>query len=196
MAKTKQYSVGHLLMEIGVVVCVVVAFATTVGPVFFDSDQLSPPIGVITVGGITIVQSRSEAAYAVGIALGDRVLSVDGVPAETWFRKSRASTLLPKVQNTYEIENRDERRGLVRLAPEPIGWQSASGSQYIDSASVITGCIFFVIGLVVWVMRRGRKEAWGFFLLCSTVSILLFIVRGTSMGWIHVRTQLMTPSSR
>jgi len=192
MAKAKQYPVGHLLMEIGVVLCVVFSFATTVGPVFLDSNQLCPPIGIITVGGITVVQSRSEIAYANGIALGDRVLSVDGVPAEVWFRRPR-STLMPNVQNTYEIENREARRGFVRLAPEPITWRNAGGSQYIDSASVITGCIFFIIGLAVWIMRRGRKEAWGFFLLCSAVSIQLFIIRATSMGWIHVRTQAMTP---
>ncbi len=173
--------------------CAFWALYASVAPLARLSDDPAPPLSVISIAGITVVQSRSDAARDAGIDVGDRVLAVDGVSAAYWMRNSRSGVLIPGIPNTYFIEKRDESRIAVGLLPDRISWRGLKPGKFVDAAAVITGWIYLTIGIIVWVSRRGRREAWAFLLFCSMVAIQLSIIRETSMGWAFLRTELATP---
>lgn len=191
--KPKKISLTRLLIGSLAVYFALLSLYSTIGPLMMISEESAPPINVSTIAGYTVVQSHSDDAKFAGIEVGDRVLSVDGIPAERWFRNSRSSALIPGIPNSYFIEKRDASRITLGLFPDKIRWRGLFASKFLDTASVFTGCVYLALGLFVWFMQRGTREAWAFLLFCSIVAMQFFVLRETSMGWSYLRASLSTP---
>ncbi len=191
--KPKKISLTRLLIGSLAVYVALLSLYSTIGPLVLISEGPAPPINVTTIAGYTVVQSHSEDARFAGVEVGDRVLMVDGIPAEHWFRNSRNSMLIPGIPNSYFIEKRDASQITLGLFPDDISWRGLLASKLRDTASVFTGCVYLAIGLFVWFMQRDRREAWAFLLFCSMLAMQFFVVRETSMGWSYLRASLSTP---
>ncbi|MBW2713815.1 MAG: hypothetical protein JRC77_08695, partial [Deltaproteobacteria bacterium] len=191
--KPKKISLTRLIVGSLAVYLALLSLYSTIGPLLRASEDSAPPINVTTIAGYTVVQSHSEDARFAGVEVGDRVLAVDGLPAERWFRNSRRSVLIPGIPNSYFIEKRDGSRIVLGLFPDEISWRGLLASKLVDTASVFTGCVYLAIGLFVWFMQRDKREAWAFLLFCSMLAMQFFVIRETSMGWSYLRSSLSTP---
>ncbi len=191
--KPKKISLTRLFIGSLAVCAALLSLYSTIGPLVFVSEDSAPPINVTIVAGYIVVQSHSEAAKFAGIEVGDRVLTVDGIPSERWFRNSRDSVLIPGIPNSYFIEKQDGSRITLGIFPDEVIWRGLWASKLRDIASVLTGCVYLAIGLFVWFMQRDKREAWAFLLFCSLLAMQFFVIRQTSMGWSHLRTALSTP---
>lgn len=191
--KPKKFSLTRLLVGSLAVYVALLSLYSTIGPLVFVSEEVAPPVNVTTIAGYTVVQSHSEEARFAGVEVGDRVVQVDGIPAERWFRNSRNSMLIPGIPNSYDIEKRDGSRITLGLFPDNVNWRGLLATKLVDTASVFTGCVYLAIGLFVWFMQREKKEAWAFLLFCSMLAMQFFVIRETSMGWSYLRASLSTP---
>ncbi len=151
----------------------------------FETSNL--PISVYTFAGNTVVQSVTAAATSSGIALGDRVLRVDGEPAERWFRSSAHEVLWQGVPNVYEVEKYDGRVAIIPLGPR-LASEGSFRTVVFDAWLIVVGLIFLGMGLWVWRARKDRAESWAFLLLCAFTAAQLFLIRTSSLGWSYLAT--------
>jgi len=150
-----------------------------------------PPVAALGIGGdYWIVQWASEEARAAGVEVGDRLLAVDGEPADTYLLE-QLRQLTPDVPNRYLLEKRDGRRLAVSIAPQPPGsdrpWPALAAAVGIP----VVGLVYLGIGLAVWRLRPERAASWAFLLFCCAMAALLF-GSGWSLGpaldlqWLHL----------
>ncbi len=135
--------------------------------------QVEPPIHTAGIGGVVVVNDLSEQARAEGIREGDRVLAVDGVPIQEWYRQRGWDAVRPEMPITYQIETSAGVRD-VTLA----GARRASAMQSlavpIFLALALAGLIYLGLGVFVWRQRRERAEAWAFLLFSCSMATALF----------------------
>lgn len=143
------------------------------------------PISVYTFAGNTVVQFATETAQSSGVGLGDRVLRVDGEPAENWFRNPAHEVLWQGVPNVYEVEKYDGRVVMVPLGPGPSSDGNFRAIAF-DAWMIAVGLVFLGMGLWVWRARKDRTEAWAFLLFCALMAAQLFLIRASSLGWSYI----------
>jgi len=147
-------------------------------PMIVGAAAATPPVGPTVVGGVAIVEWRSPAAAEAGIQVGDRLLSVDGVPTERW------ATRLPEglhlgTPNVYRVERRDGSVQEVAVAPQPAEASWRPGAMFFQAAMLIVGATYLAVGAVVWRIRPDRSESWALLLFCSVMAAQVF----ASQGW-------------
>ncbi len=165
------------------------AMVISLGELLFFQGSPRLPLNVYTFSGNTIVQSLSETAKSSGISLGDRVVRVDGEPAERWFRNSAYEVLWKGVPNVYEVEKYDGREAVVPLGPSSSTDKSVTAIVF-DVWMFGVGLVFLGMGIWVWRARKDRPEAWAFLLFCSFAAAQLFLVRATSLGWLYIAASI------
>jgi len=135
----------------------------------------SVPFSVSSAAGRHVINETSPAAAAAGLRPGDRLLSVDGVPPGEWFL-TRGLALRPDTVNRYVALRRGAGRIEVLLLPLPAGARHFFVEDLTQRAIPLVGIIYLAIGLVVWRLRPGRREAWAHLLYCSATASVLFLV--------------------
>jgi signal transduction histidine kinase len=120
--------------------------------------------------GITWVSEEGERA---GIRPGDDLLAIDGIAYLQWGRDGHWRSLEPGKSNLYRFRLRDGRELEVPLVPTPVAAQPLPLTP-IYAASVVVGSAFLMMGALVWMLRRGRPEAWAFGLFSAFVAVQLF----------------------
>src|SRR5262245_19899576 len=84
------------------------------------SERPRPPFSYSGVAGRAVIHGVTPIAQEAGLAAGDRILAVDGMPVAEWMRAGRWS-LLSDEPNEYRVRKRDGTVLEVALAPLPPG---------------------------------------------------------------------------
>ena len=144
---------------------------------FLDAVVLStgyvPPFDTANAAGHMTVSWVTPEAKHAGVHQGDRVLEIDGEPALAWFRGARWREMRAGHPDRYAFEDKEGRRFELDLAPMPAAAGPALGVP-VNAATLAVGSTYLALGLLVWMLRRGREESWAFSLFCSAMAGLLF----------------------
>jgi signal transduction histidine kinase len=144
---------------------------------FLDAVVLStgyvPPFDTANAAGHMTVSWVTREAKLSGIRQGDRILEIDGEPALRWYRETRWREMKAGRPNHYALEHREGSRYELDLAPVPASAEPALGVP-VNAATLLVGSTYLALGLLVWMLRRGRDESWAFSLFCSAMAAQLF----------------------
>jgi two-component system NtrC family sensor kinase len=149
------------------------ALVAFMGATMRRDGYMTPFYTTMLFGRVTVSWVSQPAAEA-GIGIGDRIVTVDGVPYIDWSRSRRWQDMQPGRTNNYAFETKDGIRHEARLEPVPIAAGPAL-SLPIYAACLVVGGAFLLIGALVWMLRPGRDESWAFALLCSAIGSQLFL---------------------
>ncbi len=141
----------------------------------------SPPFSYSGVAGRAVVHAVTPAAAEAGLAAGDRLLEVDGAPVPEWIRDGRWDLELG-VPDRYVVAKRDGRRLEVSLSPLPPGARPFPVERVFAFAIPAVGAVYLGVGLLVWALRRERRDAWALLVFCATMAAQLFISGPTTRG--------------
>ena len=132
------------------------------------------PIQTTSFAGIVLVSDAGPGARAAGVSPGNRVLAVDGIPIQDWYRQRGWERIEAGVPIEYEIETRDERRFDVSLLPTArrSAYERFLVPTFLALAGV--GAVFLFVGIFVWRLKPGRAESWAFLLFSASVATALF----------------------
>ena len=119
------------------------------------------------VSGRILVSGMTPQAEAAGVKRGDEILAIDGRPVRDWGRDGGWDDLDP-AGNRYEFATPDGRRYEASLAAV------AASPRPIAIAWLIVGAAYLSIGILVWLLRPGRDEAWVFALFCVILPSAFF----------------------
>ena len=136
--------------------------------------RFEPPIVTTSLGSLVIVSSVSPEAAAQGVSRGQRVLSIDGVPIQQWYREHGWERVRRGVPMEYRLEQTRGRVLEVWLSPEPMGSASQRLLVPIFAALASAGATYLLVGVFVWRARPDRPEAWAFLLFSSAMATTLF----------------------
>ena len=137
-----------------------------------------PPIAPLALRtGHWIVQWASESALEAGVRVGDRVLSLDGQPADAYFSRHLLE-LQDGVANRYAFERRDGARVELELLPLAPGERRPFYGLVVDAGFPLVGVVYLAAGVLVWLLRPLQAGSWAFLLFCSTMAAGLF-----GAGW-------------
>jgi signal transduction histidine kinase len=136
-------------------------------------EGVTTPIHTSNTAGRISVTWAAPAAAAAGVRPGDELISIDGMPYLQWGRDGKWRNLISGKTNVYRFGRRDG--GDLSLALEPVASSQQPFPQLpIYVASFLVASAFFAMGVLVWLLRRGREEAWAFGLFSSAVAVQLF----------------------
>jgi signal transduction histidine kinase len=138
-----------------------------------------PPFSYSGVAGRAVIHGVTPAAEEAGLAAGDRILAVDGKPVAEWMRTGRW-LLGTGAPNAYRVEKRDGTVLEVALAPLPAGARPFPVETFFGFAIPAVGAVYLGIGLLVWVLRRERRDAWALLVFNATMAAQLFISAPTT----------------
>ena len=131
------------------------------------------PISTSNTPGRVGITWAAPAAEAAGVVPGDELVSIDGVPYLRWGRDGHWRDLVPGKANVYRFLDNDGRVLDVPLVPIATREQSLPQAP-VFVASFLVASAFFVMGVLVWLLRRGREEAWAFGLFSAFVAVQLY----------------------
>ena len=143
------------------------------GQVLARADYM-PPLQTSGTGGVVVVSWIADSVRGSGVDVGDRVLAVDGVPVNDWFRQRGWEALRPGVQALWEVEKSDGARRTVPLLPVS---REVAGQHLmlpILVASFAVGFAYLALGGLVWRLKPDKDESWAFLLFCSVMAMELF----------------------
>jgi signal transduction histidine kinase len=143
------------------------------GQVWVRAEYM-PPLQTSGTGGVVVVSWIAPPARGSGVDLGDRVLSVDGVPINDWFRGRGWERLSPGAPARWEVEKTGGARRTVELLPIPRAASMQSLTLPILLASIAVGVAYLALGALVWRLQPDRDESWAFVLFCSVMAMELF----------------------
>ncbi|HEY8120807.1 MAG TPA: ATP-binding protein [Myxococcota bacterium] len=136
--------------------------------------RAEPPIFTTSLGGLVIVSTVAPEAEAAGVARGQRVLAVDGVPVQEWYRQRGWERIVDGEPVHYRLEQAGGRIADVELLPKRSGGAYERLLVPVFAALVAAGAIYLLVGVFVWRLRSGRTEAWSFLLFSSSMATTLF----------------------
>ena len=136
--------------------------------------RAEPPILTSSLGGLVIVSTVAAEAEALGIERGQRVLAVDGVPVQQWYRQRGWERIAVGVPVHYRLEQSGGRIADVELLPKRSGGAYQRLLVPVFAALVAAGAIYLLVGVFVWRLRSGLTEAWSFLLFSSSMATTLF----------------------
>ena len=135
------------------------------------TDELALPLRCSFITGVATVQSLSAEAAEAGISVGDRVISIDGVPT---LRKMRwGGTLAAGEINVYEVEDRDGQTRRVALAPIASASAEEPFAELLHMVLLLVAVLYMAVGGAVWWNKPDRADAWSLLLFCSMMAVLL-----------------------
>ncbi|HVH04603.1 MAG TPA: ATP-binding protein [Myxococcota bacterium] len=143
------------------------------------SQRARPPFSYSGVAGRAVIHGVTPIAEEAGLDPGDRILSVDGLPVADWMRAGRW-LLEPDRENDYLVRKRDGTVLDVALAPLPAGTRPFPVETFFGFAIPAVGAVYLGIGLLVWVLRRERRDAWALLVFNATMAAQLFISAPTT----------------
>jgi len=133
--------------------------------------ELSLPIRCSFITGVATVQSLSPEAVQAGVAVGDRVISIDGVP--TLRRMRWGGSLSAGTSNVYQVEQRDGQTLTVTLAPTATAAADEPFAELLHTALLLVAILYLAVGGIVWWNKRDRAETWALLVFCSMMAVLL-----------------------
>ena len=136
-------------------------------------EGATTPIHTSNTAGRVSVTWAAPAAEAAGVRPGDELVAIDGLRYLQWGRDGHWRELTPGKTNVYQFRQRDGRGLSVALEPVPTSAQPLPQVP-IYLASFVVASAFFAMGVLVWLLRRGREEAWAFGLFSSFIAVQLF----------------------
>ena len=137
-------------------------------------SEPSPPFSYSGVAGRAVVHGVTPEAAEAGLASGDRLLAVDGMPVAEWVREGRWR-LVPGVPNTYRVAKRDGTLVDAVAAPIPPGRRPFPVEGFFALAIPAVGAVYLGVGLLVWMLRRERRDAWALLMFSAAMAAQLFI---------------------
>jgi len=162
------------------------AFVLGVRGQLYAVSTPSPPFSYSGIAGRAVLHGTTAAAAEAGLAPGDKLLSVDDLPVAVWVRDGRWR-LEVGVANRYRVEKRDGALREVALAPVPAGERPFPLEQFFALAIPAVGAVYLGIGLLVWGLRRERRDAWALLVFSATMAAQLFVSGpGTSTQTVFV----------
>jgi signal transduction histidine kinase len=150
------------------------AFALGLRGQLAASNAPSPPFSYSGVAGRAVLHGTTPAAAAAGLGAGDRLLAVDGAPVAEWIRAGRWR-LEVGVSNNYRVLKRDGSAREAELAPIAPGERPFPVEQFFALAIPAVGAVYLGIGLLVWGLRRERRDAWALLVFSAVMAAQLFI---------------------
>ncbi len=136
--------------------------------------RAEPPIFTSSLGGLVIVSAVDGEVGAHGVARGQRVLEVDGVPVQRWYRERGWERIAAGKPVVYRLEQRGGRIAEVSLMPKQMGGGYARLLVPVFAALVAAGLSYLLVGTFVWRLRSGRTESWSFLLFSASMATTLF----------------------
>ena len=136
--------------------------------------RVEAPIFTSSLGGLVIVSAADEESAARGVERGQRVLAVDGVAVQQWYRERGWERLEAGKPVVYRLEQRGGRVSEVSLLPRHTESGYARLLVPIFAALVAAGAVYLLVGAFVWRLRSGRTEAWSFLLFSACMATTLF----------------------
>ncbi len=133
-----------------------------------------PPILTTSLGGLVIVSSVDPEAGALGIERGQRVLAVDGVPVQQWYRTRGWESVRAGRPMRYRLEQAGGRTVELSLLPRKAGSAYQRFLVPIFAALTAAGATYLFVGFLVWRLRPGRSESWAFLLFSASMATTLF----------------------
>jgi signal transduction histidine kinase len=138
------------------------------------AGQASPPFSYSAVAGRAVIHGVVPAARDAGMEAGDRLVAVDGLPVAQWFRDGRWA-LTEGVPNRYRLARRDGSERVAVVAPLPPGPRPFPLETLLAFAIPAVGAVYLGVGLLVWWLRRPRRDAWALVVFSATMAAQLFI---------------------
>jgi two-component system NtrC family sensor kinase len=133
-----------------------------------------PPILTSSLGGLVIVSTVAPDAEAKGVERGQRVLAVDGVPVQQWYRERGWERFEEDRPVRYRLEQSGGRIADVALLPKVSSGAYERLLVPVFAALVAAGITYLLVGAFVWRLRSGRTESWSFLLFSATMATTLF----------------------
>ncbi len=128
------------------------------------------PVRTSIIAGIAVVHATSANAKAAGVEAGDRLLSVDGVPA---MQVLWGGALESGVFGRYRFEKPDGTELVVSLEPVLASDVEKPRDILIHLGLLVISALYLVVALIVWWTRAASPESWALLLFCSTMSVLI-----------------------
>ncbi|MCP3985564.1 MAG: GAF domain-containing protein [bacterium] len=134
---------------------------------------VDPPLHTSSIGSAAIINDVSEEARALGIREGDRVLEVDGLVVQQWYRERGWDRVVSGKPVTYRIET---GAGVINVSLQPRARRSAYQSFTIPifAALAVAGSAYLLLGLFVWRARSDQAESWAFLLFSCAMATAMF----------------------
>jgi signal transduction histidine kinase len=157
-------------------------------------DAPLPPLSTTSIGGIVIVEWRSDEAIALGVERGDRVLTVDGEAINQWYRRRGWEDVREGIPVRYELRRANDEAYQVAAMPQRRsgGYQGFFVPLY--AASLAVGICYLALGGLVWRGKPDRAESWAFLLFCSAMAMQLWSAFETfSAPWGYERMLMNLP---
>ena len=142
-------------------------------------DKPRPPFSYSGIAGRAVIHGVTPVAEEAGLAAGDRILAVDDKPIAEWMRTGRW-ILDSGAPNEYRVRKRDGTVLEVALAPLPAGARPFPVETFFGFAIPAVGAVYLGIGVLVWVLRRERRDAWALLVFNATMAAQLFISAPTT----------------
>ncbi len=144
--------------------------------VFATAMHLTPaeggvvlPVKIALLGGSSNVQTATREAMNAGVAVGDKVFSIDGVPMLRVLREPEA-VLRQGQTNTYLMQRKDRSKYEVDLHPAPAAFSQHPLDLVLDASLLAVSVFYLIVGAMVWRSRSERAESWAFMLFCGAIS--------------------------
>jgi len=128
--------------------------------------------GFRTATGVRIVGVVMEVGRKAGLAVGDRILKVNGKTIMNYKEMHAVRSKQIGGQNTYLIE-RDGRQFEAIITNTPLGFKESfrrSGFPYL------VGLCYVLIGILVFLMKPHQRTSWTFFLFCSIIGLFFIFL--------------------
>jgi signal transduction histidine kinase len=145
--------------------------------------RAEPPIYTSSLGGLVVVSSVEPEAAARGVKRGQRVLAVDAVPIQRWYRERGWERLRADRPVWYRLEQAGGRVVDVDLMPRVTSGAYERLLVPVFAALVVAGLSYLLVGMFVWRLRSGRTESWAFLLFSSSMATTLFSAVHTFDAW-------------
>ncbi len=147
----------------------VATIVVTTVHLFPAANGLVFPVKVALLGGSTVVQVATPDATNAGVAPGDTVVSIDGVPMLMALRDP-AKLLRAGRANAYTLIRGDSSKYEVILAPASTQFARDPLDIVFDISLLAVSLFYLVIGGLVWRSKSDRAEAWAFMLFCAAMA--------------------------
>jgi adenylate cyclase len=135
--------------------------------------------GFRTATGVRVVGVVREVGRKAGLAVGDRILRVNGKTIANYKEMHAVRNREIGEQNTYSIE-RGGRQFEVVITNTPLGFK---GSFKRSGFPYLVGVCFVFIGALVFLMKPHQRTSWAFLLFCSILGIFfMFLYKGGLMN--------------
>lgn len=149
------------------------------------------PVRTTIIAGSPIVHAMSEAAARAGVEEGDRLLSVDGVPAlESLWRPKLETGVVAE----YRLRKPDGSLLSVPLFPVSADEVEKPSDVLLHLGLLLVSSLYLAVALGVWWSRQASPESWALLLYCSTMSVLISsAIRVDIIPWAPTRVLATLP---